>query len=255
MITFLDTIKKRNTALYYYGWSCIICGLVSLVLIFMTEKQVLGINAWLKPMKFFLSAAIFCWTMGWLMAHLDEKRKVTIFSWVVIVVFAFETIYIAYQAGLGQLSHFNISSKFNGMMFALMGVAITVMTLWTAYIGYLFFVKKFPALPAAYVWGIRLGILFFVIFAFEGGVMAAKLAHTVGGSNSSPGLPVINWSTKYGDLRIAHFLGMHALQILPLLSFYRIRSTKGIIIFSLLYFLVVSALFAQAMMGAPLIRL
>jgi hypothetical protein len=255
MMQFLQTLKKRNAALYYFGWGCIISTLVSLVLIFATDKQVLGINAWIKPMKFFLSAAIFCWTMGWLMTHLDEKRKVAAFSWVVIVVFAFETIYIAYQAGRGQLSHFNISSKFNGMMFGMMGIAITVMTLWTAYIGYLFFAKKFPALPAAYVWGIRLGILFFVIFAFEGGVMASKLAHTVGGSNSGPGLPVINWSTKYGDLRIAHFFGMHALQILPLLSYYRIRSTKAVIIFAAVYFLAVSLLLAQAMLGAPLIRL
>jgi hypothetical protein len=255
MMSFLATLKKRNAAMYYFGWGFIVAGLVSLLLIFITEKQVFGITAWIKPMKFFFSAAIFCWTMGWLMVHLDKKRKVTVFSWVVIVVFAFETIYIAYQAGLGQLSHFNISSKFNGMMFGLMGIAITVMTLWTAYIGYLFFAKKFPALPAAYLWGIRLGILFFVIFAFEGGIMAAKLSHTVGGTNSGPGLPVINWSTRFGDLRVAHFFGMHSLQILPLLSFYRIRSTRAIIIFSVVYFLIVSALFVQAMMGAPLIRL
>jgi hypothetical protein len=42
-------------------------------------------------------------------------------------------------------------------------------------------------------------------------------AHTVGAPDGSPGLPVTNWSRQHGDLRIPHFLGLHAFQILPLI--------------------------------------
>ena len=250
---FFGQLKSRNSRLYYFTIINLLGVLLCLLLTQLNQTQVLGISAWIKPLKFFLSTAIFCATMGLLTGYLFERRKVAIYNWVVIFVFVFENSYIFIQAMRGEKSHFNVSTLFTSMMFLMMGLAITVMTLWTAYIGYLFWKNSFPELSINYLWGIRFGILFFVVFAFVGQIMAAMLKHTVGAPDGGPGLPFVNWSLHYGDLRIAHFFGMHALQLLPLAGCYFSKNKQTIFLIAFFYFLFLSALFTQAMMSLPLL--
>ncbi|MEO1253425.1 MAG: hypothetical protein AAFY41_00885 [Bacteroidota bacterium] len=253
-MNFFAELAARNFPLYLFGWICLLGAVITAILTQVTTTQVLGINAFIKPFKFFLSTVIFVWSMAWYLGYLPKNPTITIYTWTVILVLAFELIYISIKATVGELSHFNISSSFNATMFSMMGITISIMTLFTLYIGMLFFTDQVDPLPSAYLWGIRLGIIFFVIFAFQGGIMGAQLSHTVGAPDGGPGLPILNWSTKFGDYRIAHFAGMHALQVLPIAGYYLFNQTKGIIIFSCVYFAVCIAVFIQAMMKMPLIK-
>lgn len=250
----LSELYTRNTPLFMFGAICGVGAFTCLILIKSTEVQVLGINAWIKPFKFYLSTIIFVWTMAWYLAYLKQTPILTAYTWVVILVLAFELLYISWQAGKGELSHFNVSSRFHSTMFSMMGLAISLMTIFTLYIAILFFTEPLPDLPSAYLWGIRLGLICFVIFAFEGGIMGAKLAHTVGGPDGELGIKWLNWSLTKGDLRIAHFIGMHALQVLPIIGFYLITDTKYLIGFSMLYFGLTTSVMVQAFMGLPLIK-
>ena len=253
MSQFLSTLKERNKILYGIGWVFIACALLCGALIFTAQTQVLGINAFIKPVKFFVSTAIFVWTMGWFTGLLAQRRAVRIYSWVITAIMVFELTIVAGQASLGQLSHFNIQSPVNAILFSVMGVAITVATLWTAYIGYLFIVRPPIGLPTAYLWGIRFGILVFIIFAFEGFMMAGRLAHTVGAPDGGPGLPILNWSTRYGDLRVAHFFGMHALQLIPLFGYYVAKRPFQVVLFTSLYAVGVTFLLLNALASKPLL--
>ena len=254
MPRFLRELKQRNALLYYFGWVNLIGLFLCVAMMQVNDIQVLGINAWIKPAKFFLSTTIFCWTMGWFLAYLDEERRARIYSWMVIGVFSFENLYIAIRAQRGEMSHFNVSSAFSSAMFTMMGVAITVMTIWTGYIGWLFWKRRFTGLPMHYVWGIRFGILYFVIFALGGHAMAGMLHHTIGAPDGGAGLPFVNWSREHGDLRIAHFMGMHSLQLLPLFGYYVSRNSIVTVIVSVIYFLLVTAVFIQALVGRALMQ-
>lgn len=253
MSDLLASLQSRNATLYQSGWVCLAAMIICAVLAFTTPTQVLGVNAYIKPIKFLASTVILCWTMAWYMAELPQKGSVRAYSWMIVVVFIFELGIVIWQASRGKLSHFNISTPTDGLLFGLMGVAITVFTAWTAYIGFLFFRLDTTTISPAYLWGIRLGILLFVIFAFEGFLMASRLSHTVGAPDGGPGLPVINWSTRYGDLRVAHFFGMHALQLIPLFGYYIARQPRHVIILSAVYFILVTGLLMQALTGKPLI--
>jgi hypothetical protein len=160
---------------------------------------------------------------------------------------------IMMQAVRNTTSHFNATSVFNGIVFNLMGILIITFTIIVILVCISFFRQKQFTIPMAYAWGVRLGLLFFIIFSLEGGVMVGLLRHTIGDVDGGSGLPVVNWSNEHGDLRIAHFLGIHSLQVLPLFGNY--ISTKKIqtILFSIGYFLLCSALFLQAINGIPLL--
>jgi hypothetical protein len=136
-----------------------------------------------------------------------------------------------------------------------MAVAATAVSIYTAYIGVLFFRADFPALPLHYLWGIRLGIVLFTIFSLEGFVMGSRLSHTIGGAADGAGLPLVNWSTRYGDPRIAHFIGMHALQVLPLASYYLLKDVKATVTLSIFYGLLALLTLIQALNGKPFYKL
>lgn len=252
MDTFLLTLKSRNRILYYFGWLCLVGVITCVAFAAISHVQVLGINAFIKPGKFFISITIFCWAMAWYTGYLSQRKAVTVYSWVIVVVMTIEMSIILGQASQGKMSHFNVSSSLSGILFSIMGFAIITATLWTAYIGYLFMIRKPPELSNSYLWGIRFGILLFVIFAFEGMVMAIRLSHTVGAVDGGPGLPVLNWSAQHGDLRIAHFFGMHALQLIPLFGYYVARRPFQVVLFAAGYLSIVTFLLTEALAGKPL---
>ena len=254
MKIFLETLKFRNEALFYFGLANLVLAFIFLILSQTTTTQVLGINAWIKPFKFAFSTVLYTFAMAWYCFYLKDFN-IKMFSWAVILLLGFEVGYIIFQAARGQLSHFNISTPVYAALYSGMAIAITILTLYSAYIGVLFFKNDFPELPIYYVWSIRLGILIFVIFAFEGFVMGSRLTHTIGGAIGGQGLPLVNWSTKFGDPRIAHFIGMHALQVLPMLAFYVLKDIKMTVLVSVLYGLLAVFTLVQALQGKPLIKM
>lgn len=254
MNQFIEILKYRNETLLYFGLVCLVLSAIFLLLIPLTTTQVLGINAWYKPFKFAFSTVLYAWAMAWYCHYLPDFN-IKLFNWTVVILLGFEIVYIAIQAARGQLSHFNISTAFYSALYSGMALAASLVTIYTAYIAFLFFKNDFSDLSPAYLWGIRLGLIIFVIFAFEGFVMGSRLTHTIGGEIGGAGIPLLNWSTKFGDPRIAHFIGMHALQVLPLVAFYWFQDVKIIIFISFLYFLLASFTLLQALQGKPFIKL
>jgi hypothetical protein len=214
---------------------------------------VFQVNAWYKPFKFAFSTFLYAWAMAWYCFYLP-KFNLNLFNWSVILLLGFEIIYIAIQAGRGQLSHYNMSTPVYAGLYSMMAIAATLVTLYTAYVGWLFFTHSFPDLPTYYVWAIRLSIIIFVVFSFEGFAMGSRLNHSVGALNDNSNWFIVGWSKTVGDLRVSHFIGMHALQVLPFLSFYLLKNTKATIILSAIYALLAVLTLIQALQGKPLIR-
>jgi hypothetical protein len=253
----LRVLHRVNPVLSWTGWLNVALAVLALALLPFDHRLVTAL-VWAKPLKFALSIIAFAWTLGWLLADLPAaaQRSVQLLSWGVAVSMVVEQAVIFTQAARGTTSHYNNSSALNAILFGLMGVFIlvnTLMTVWALYLAW----RYQPFGPASYVWGLRLGLLVFLVGSVLGGFMIHNQQHTVGAPDGGPGLPGLGWSTRAGDLRAAHFLGMHALQALPLLGWTLSRmvprQAAGLAwAGAALYAGAVAGLFALAMAGRPL---
>lgn len=212
----LRQLYRSSPALAVTGWIHWILTAVMMALLLFDKRAILGINPWIKPMKFSISIAIYVWTLAWYLQYIEGRRRaVMIISWGASISVLAEMFFITLQSARGVQSHFNVAMPLDAAIFSVMGAMIginTVMVCWTLVL----FFSTHPDLPAGYLCGIRFGLFVFLLASFEGVLMVVHGSHTVGAADGGAGLPFVNWSREHGDLRVMHFLGMHALQILPL---------------------------------------
>ncbi|HAA54545.1 MAG TPA: hypothetical protein DCE42_07295 [Myxococcales bacterium] len=255
--TWHNTLAGRDRLLWQFGWISLGVGVCCVLLWCFDPRQVTGINVWIKPFKFATSLWVYAWTLGWLMDtfrwHRVERQVI---RWSVIVVMCIELGAICMQAARGTTSHFNNTTAFDGLVFNLMGIAIFWNTLVAGYVCIITFLPQRwrVSKPSLYQWGVRWGFVVFLIGSTVGGLSASMLRHSIGVPDGGPGLPFLNWSTQGGDLRVAHFFGIHALQLIPLVGWWlsrRTQTTTSIHLFSALYLSTVLFLLWQALRGLP----
>jgi hypothetical protein len=257
----LAEIYRRDKVLAIAGWMQILLLAAMLCVAPFDSRTVTGLNAWIKPIKFAASVGLYLWTLAWFIAYVPKPRwAAQLIRWGVAIVMTIEMACIVLQAARGTTSHYNIATAFDGMIFSVMGMMIAANSLLALMLLILFFIQRIE-IPRAYLWGIRLGLFLFLLAGAEGGIMIANRAHTVGVADGGSGLPLVNWSTRGGDLRIAHALGLHALQLLPLTGYSislwkrnqpQNRHVAYLMAFALIYVGIAALLFWQAMSGRPL---
>lgn len=193
------------------------------------DREVLGVNLWEKPLKFAISGTIYAVTWAWIIGHFTRWQRPAWWAGTVIAItLAIELVVITGAAVAGITSHFNVTTPLATTLWSIMAAAIT--TLWIATFVAAIALWRNPGADPARQAAIRTGVVISLIgmgLAFlMTGPTADQLndwqgiagAHTVGTADGGPGLPLLGWSTVAGDLRIPHFIGMHALQVLPLLA-------------------------------------
>lgn len=178
-------------------------------------RVITGAPVWLKPAKFALSMTIYSFTFLWLLRFVQGRpRLVRLASWATMLMLVVEMIVIVGQAARGATSHYNTATSLDSFLWSLMGIGIMVVWLMNALAAGLLLRQRLP--DAAFAWSLRLALLLSLVGMAVAMPMVSGAAHSVGVPDGGPGLPVVGWSTIGGDLRPAHFLGLHAMQALPL---------------------------------------
>jgi len=257
----LAALYRRNRLLTAVGWIHFGLFIVALLISLVDDRQVLGINTWVKPMKFMFSLTVYLWTIAWFSEYINRPRwRIRTISVIIAAALVIESACLFVQAGRATTSHFNIATDFDASIFTTMGIMIGIDLFMTVIIFFMF-TKPRTSMEPVYLWSIRLGILIFLAGGLIGYVMILNNAHTIGAADGGPGLVLLNWSSTAGDLRIAHGLALHAMQFVPLVGFYIGSSIKipnlplryiALGTFVAAYSLAIYTTFHQAMAGQPL---
>lgn len=218
-------------ALRFGKWLFAALALVTLAAMAMDGRQLQGVSVWLKPLKFNLSITIFLATVEWFLSHyLAPQAGIAVArlpkildrsALLITIAMLVEIALISTQALRGVRSHFNNDTPFDAILFGVMGLFIVLNTAALATLAYHFW-RRPPALSdtlsPAMLQAIRYSLLIAIFASLQGFMMTSRQSHSVGGPDGGPGLPFLNWSVQYGDLRVAHGFGLHAMQALPLLA-------------------------------------
>jgi hypothetical protein len=228
----VSAMLSWHRPLLLFAASMAVTGIGSALGLLVDDRTLTGSPIWFKPLKFSLSLMVYALSLAWTLSLATRAHRLA--RWAGTLVAAagtVEMVIIIGQVFRGKISHFNRETPFDTALYDVM--AVTIVALWTGAltIAVLLFRSRIEDRAAA--WTLRLGSLLAVIGAGLGFLMTQPTAqqraaaedgpvdvvgaHSVGVPDGGPSMPLTGWSTTGGDLRIPHFVGMHALQVLPLL--------------------------------------
>ena len=214
MDTLLGTARRGHPGLFWTGAAMAALSVVVLVLAGVDQRELLGAPLWFKPLKFTISFTFYLLTLAWLLGRLPGPalRRT---GWAIVAASVIEIVIIGGQAARGERSHFNDDGGLGSLLFSIMGAAAVGLLLLTAVVGVRFLRERSQERDLATA--IRFGLGVSLVGMSTGILMSINGGHAVGVVDGGPGLLLLGWSTTGGDLRVSHFVGLHAVQAMPLL--------------------------------------
>ena len=185
-------------------------------------RQFQGVDTWIKPLKFELSVAFYLFTLALFLPLAGDRFRASWLGrymvWPVIVPIVLEVLYIAWRASRLEASHYNRDDWVGIALYSLMGVGAVMFTLAPGFLAYGLARRDAAPMPQVVRRSLVVGLALTCVFGLASGAILSSSAtgHYVGVvPDAHRTLPFLGWSLTIGDLRIAHFLGLHALQIIP----------------------------------------
>ena len=182
-----------------------------------------GVSVWSKPFKFALSLAVYfatCWCSPTTCLTVTFEPRLGEYSWYRLLGSLALRWPTSLFGALGEASHFNATTAFHGLMYSLMGFGAAWLVTALVWFGWAIARNNMYENPIVLAIIIGLALTFIVGGGF-GSYLGGQASHWVGAAETDAnGILFFNWATDGGDLRVAHFFGMHAMQAIPLFALF-----------------------------------
>jgi hypothetical protein len=207
-------LMARQPLLTGFAWLMLALMVPTALLLAWDDRTWRDVAIWAKPLKFMASTALFAFTTAWFVGLLPEplrrSRTVRVLAWTVVLTATFEVGYISLKAALGEGSHHNVGDPLHAALFGLMALAAVMLTATQGVLAWLI-ARHSDTRDTVFTQAVVLGLLMTFVFATASGFLLGGQQPPAG-----VGLPVLGWHIDGPDARPAHFLGVHAQQLLPL---------------------------------------
>jgi len=267
MSGFRHELRLRHSGWFFWAATYSLLALACLAASLVDERLFQGVSVWHKPFKFALSLGVYFASIGWfatlMPASYFDTTRGKILSAIPVYCALFEMLYILLQGARGEASHFNFSSPFYSTLYSLMGVGAGLLVIVCLWMGVS--ILRHRGTSDTWILSVGIGLIAtFLLGGGFGGYLGGAGAHWVGGeATDAGGLPLVNWSRTGGDLRVAHFFGIHAMQIIPLMGaatvglqrITKLRDSQGrllLVCASIVYAAFCTGTFVQALNSSPL---
>ena len=172
-----------------------------------------GPTSWRKPVVFAVSLSLMMFAASWILRLLPQRR----WGWIPTVILggfsAIELAVITLQQWRGEPSHFNNHTPLDDTLFGVMGSSVAMMM-----IGLLIFLiwaaVQFRGNAGERV-AVLVGLVAIMVAGYVGGGMIAEGEAVLAATGEVPFEVVFGAA---GAAKLAHFLGLHALQFLALIA-------------------------------------
>lgn len=219
----LHEMHARQPVLSVLGWVMLGVLVVSLLGLAVDPRSINGVSVWVKPAKFAASLAVWSWTLAWAWGVMAPAARhgvaARIVAWGTVVAGGYEVGWITLRAAQGLPSHF-ATDGLGAIAYSLMGFWALVLVALAFVLGVLVLLSPAPGQEGTWVLAVGLGLIMSgVLGGFTGASIGALGGPIIGGTPSDSGAwPPFYWSRDGGDMRIAHFLAVHAMQVVPLMA-------------------------------------
>ncbi len=236
-----NTLAFPSKFLISYGVFMVLALALTYLYSLTDERTIREVGVWVKPMKFMAATALFGFSTVWVLKIANSNvEQADVFRWIsalIVLTSFFEVAYISRQASLGLASHYNNSDTFHALMFALMGLAAVGLVASQAWLAWEIWKEQSEAGVNVVTLGVMVGLMLTFVLSVLSGFLLGGHQPPAG-----QGLPLVGWHF-YKDSRPAHFLGVHAQQVIPLMGLLAAKflgsyANQGLILGSALYTLV-----------------
>ena len=205
-------------------------------------RTILGAPLWAKTTKFALSITFYCTSLLWMLSQLKSHLRLARFIATGSGIMMLLEIGVITLQNIGRAvpAHYNVGTVFDMAMWNVM--AISIMVFWVLNVIAAIFLLREKMPNRVLATAVRLSLFIAIIGMAVAFSMTAPNATQMaalqsgqklalyGGHNvnalvdgQTRMIPFLGWNMDGGDLRIAHFIGLHAMQVLPLLAWWLLR--------------------------------